>query len=173
MLDGVNLKASNGKYYTRQLFWEEWIDMSDAEKIMDPPFTLYKDKPGKINFGKEYVRRDDPTGYRVAVEVLGDYRLWTTLMKTKWFQSAKKIWDDELEAKLASQGIEKIKELMEHGMPAQQLAAAKYLANREYSRDSKASKGRPSNAQVAEAAREEAAVERHLAEDFKRISLAR
>jgi len=166
-------KASNGKYYTRQLFWEEWIDLADADKAIEPPFTLYKDKPGKVNFGKEYVAREDPTGYKTAIEVLGDYRLWTTLMKCKWFVTAKRVWDQELEAKLASKGLEKIQELMEHGLPAQQLAAAKYLANKEYNRDSKATKGRPSSAQVAEAAREEAAIEKQLAEDFERIRLVR
>jgi uncharacterized protein YoaH (UPF0181 family) len=94
-------------------------------------------------------------------------------MKTKWFPAAKKLWDEELEAKLASKAIDKIQELMEHGLPAQQLAAAKYLANKEYRRDSKATKGRPTSAQIAEAAREEAIVDKQLAEDFQRISLVR
>lgn len=166
-------KAANGKYYTRQLFWEEWVELGETDKAIDPPFTLYKDKPNRINFGKEYVAREDPTGYKVAMEVLGDYRLWTVLMKSKWFQTAKKMWDEELEAKLASKAIEKIQELMEHGLPAQQLAAAKYLANKEYNRDSKATKGRPSNAQIAEAAREEAAIDKQLAADFERIRLVK
>lgn len=168
-----NFKASNGKYYTRQLFWEESIELSESERSIEPVFTLYKDKPGLINFGKEYVETEDPSGYQVAQKLFGEYRLWTILMKCKWFQAAKKLWDEELDARLSSKALEKIKELVHEGLPAQQLAAAKYLANQEYRKDHKASKGRPTTTQVAEAAREEATLETQLAEDYRRLSVVR
>jgi hypothetical protein len=80
-------RAANGKYYTKQLFWEQSIELSEAERSIEPVFTLYKDKPNLINLGKKYVEAEDPTGYKIATELLGDYKLWTTLMRCTWFQT--------------------------------------------------------------------------------------
>lgn len=162
-------KASNGKYYTKQLFWEEWINLPIDQRMIDPFFSLYKDREGLINFGKKYVELRDPTGYAVSQELLGDYNLWTVLMNCRWFVAAKEIWDKELDAALASEAMTKIRELLTDGLPAQQLAAAKYLANKEYRKDKSSSKGRPSNAEIAKQAREQAEIEKALAADFKRI----
>jgi hypothetical protein len=168
-----NFKAANGRYYTRQLFWEESIELANAEKSIEPVFTLYGDKPGLINFGKRYVELEDPTGYEVAIDLLGDYRLWTVLMQCKWFQTAKKQWDAELDAKLTVRAFKKIKELSKDGPPPQQLAASKYLANLEYRKDHKATKGRPTRTQVEQAAREEADNRTALEEDYQRIRLVK
>jgi hypothetical protein len=166
-------QSPSGKFYTRQLFWEESIELSSEVRVIDPVFTLYKDKPGLINFGKAYVESEDPTGYKVAEELLGGYRLWTVLMQSKWFQAAKKLWDEELDARLASKGFEKIKDLAKNGLPAQQLAAAKYLANGEHRKDHKATKGRPTKAQIEEKAKEEADLQSRYVEDYKRIRLVK
>jgi len=166
-------KNSQGKYYTRQLFWEESIELSNETRRIDPVFTLYADKPGLINFGKAYVESEDPTGYKVAQELLGGYQLWTLLMKSRWFQTAKSIWDNEMDARLASQGISKLKDLLENGTPPQKLAAAKYFADKEYRKDKTNSRGRPSKDEIAASAREAAAVDKHLAEDFERIQLVK
>jgi hypothetical protein len=168
-----NYKASNGKYYTRQLFWDEAINLAHDERVVEPMFSLHKDKPNLINLRREYVRLGDPTGYRLAEEVLGDYVFWQTLMKCKWFVAAKKLWDEELDLKLSSQGMTKIKELLNDGLPAQQLAAAKYLAGKEYRKDKTASKGRPTKDQVEEAAREEASLDRQIADDYQRLTLVK
>lgn len=162
-------KASNGKYYTKQLFWEEWINLPIDQRMIDPFFSLYKDREGLINFGKKYVELRDPTGYAVSQELLGDYNLWTVLMNCRWFIAAKEIWDKELDAALASEAMIKIRELLTDGLPAQQLAAAKYLANKEYRKDKSSNKGRPSNAEVARQAREQVEIEKALAADFQRI----
>lgn len=169
----TNFKASNGKYYTRQLFWDEWVNLMQSERQIDPPFCLHGNKPELINFGKAYVESEDPTGYKVAQELLGGYQLWTVLMKTKWFQEAKKIWDEELDARLKSQGIEKLKEILTNGQPAQQLQAAKYIANLEYKGATRSSRGRPSNAEIEKAAREEADIRSTLEADYQRISLVK
>jgi uncharacterized protein YoaH (UPF0181 family) len=173
MIADYNFKASNGKYITRQWFYEEFIELDNDSKTVEPLFTLYRDKPDLINLGKKYVEYEDPTGYTLATEFLGDYRFWTTLLKCKWFQQAKKVWDEELEQKLASKAIEKIKELMTSGMPAQQLAAAKYLANAQYRKDAGSTRGRPRKEEVAAAAKEAATFDQQLADDFKRIQLVK
>jgi hypothetical protein len=163
-------KSSTGKYYSRQLFYEEWLDLPIEKRVSQPFFTLYKDKPGYINFGSAYVRLRDPTGYKVAMELLdGDYTLWTVLMGCRWFLAAKEVWDRELDAVLQSEAMEHIRTLMAEGMPAQRLAAAKYIANKEYRREKTASKGRPKREDIDRAAKDLAMTEKDLEDDFKRI----
>jgi hypothetical protein len=165
-------KAANGKYRTKLLFWEVWSDLAISERAIEPIFTLHKDKEGLINFGKAYIATRDPTGYKVSQEVLGgDYTLWTVLLNCRWFKNAKEIWDRELDAMIKSEALDEIRALAKEGLPAQRLAAAKYLANLEYRKDRLAQKGRPRREDVDKAARELANNERELLEDLGRIRL--
>lgn len=165
-----NFRSENGQYFTRQLFWELFIELPIERRVIEPVFTLYKDKPGLINFGKEYIKTKDPTGYKVTQKLLaGDYTLWTVLMGCRWFVAAKEVWDRELDAALVSEAIDQIRELAREGMPAQRLAAAKFLATKAYRRDNSASKGRPKREDVDKAARDLAVSERDIEEDLKRI----
>jgi hypothetical protein len=166
-------KNSQGKYYTRQLFWEESIELADSAKSIEPMFTLYSDKEGLINLGKAYVESEDPTGYKVSNEYLDGYRMWTILMQAKWFQTAKKLWDEELDARLSSKGIQKLQEMLENGTPPQKAQAAKYFADKEFRKDKTHSRGRPSKDQIAAEARKEAVISDNLAEDYKRIRLVK
>lgn len=162
--------SSNGKYYTRQLFWEESIQLLIEKRTIKPMFSLYRDREGLINLGKVYVKCADPSGYKVAQELFdGDYTLWTVLMGCRWFVAAKEVWDRELDAKLYSEGMEEIRTLAKDGMPAQKLAAAKFLATKAYRKDNSASKGRPSRQDVDRAAKDLAATELDLEADLKRI----
>lgn len=162
--------AANGKYFTSQLFWEQWIELPEDRRVLEKPmFTLYRDKEGLINFGREYVDHGDPTGYDVAMKLLGNYNHWVALNQCTWFQAAREIWDEQLDAKIKADAFKKIEELKDIGQPAQQLAAAKYLANADYRRNRSATKGRPSKEEIAKEARKAAATERDLANDFQRI----
>lgn len=162
--------ADNNKFFTNQLFWERWIDVPVDRRTLDwPPFCLHRDRENCINFGKEYVKFRDPTGYKVAMKLLGDYNHWITLNACTWFMAAREMWDEEIDTILKEEALRKIRELMVDGQPAQQLAAAKYLANAEYRRAPKAGKGRPSKEEITKEARRAAAVERELADDFQRI----
>jgi hypothetical protein len=168
-----DFRASNGKFYTRQLFVEEWTNLMFSEREIKPPFSLYRDREGMINFGARYVELGDPSGYKISKELLGDYKLWLQLMKCKWFRAAKEIWDKELDAKLSSEGLDKLRHILETGLPAQQLVAAKYLANKEHRRVRGSTKGRPSKEAVDKAAREQAELDRELEDDAKRIRLVK
>ena len=165
------LKERQGKFYTRQLLWEEWVNMEIVNRVIDPKFSLYSDKEGLINFGRAYVESEDPTGYTVANELLGGYRHWTILMQSPWFQTAKKIWDEELDARLVAKGLVRLKDLLENGAPAQQAVAAKYFADKEYRKDKTTSRGRPTKAQVSEEARKAAEINSQVADDLKRIKV--
>lgn len=170
-MDSSKFKTPNGKYFTKQLFQEPWSTLAIDDRATKPTFSLHKDKPGLINFGKAYVQTRDPTGYKVAQELLGDYNLWTALMGCRWFLQAKEVWDRELDALLASEAIAEIQTLMKDGLPAQRLAAAKYMANHQY-KQSKNTKGRPKREDIDRAARELAVSDREVAEDAERIRKA-
>ena len=164
-------RSTNGKYFTRQLFWEEWTQLGLEFRTTKPLFSLYRDREGVINLGKLYVKHADPSGYKVSQEVFeGDYTLWTVLMGCRWFLAAKEVWDRELDAKLYSEGMEEIRELAKNGMPAQKLAASKFLATKAYRKDnSTQNKGRPKREDIDRAAKDLAASDRDFEEDLKRI----
>jgi hypothetical protein len=165
-----NFRADNGQYFTRQLFWEMYVELPVDRRVTEPLFTLYRDKEGLVNFGKEYVRTKDPTGYKVSQKLLdGDYTLWTVLCGCRWFQAAKEVWDRELDAALMSDALDEIRVLSREGMPAQKLAAAKFLATQAYRKRDINTKGRPKREDVNRAAKDLAENERDLEEDLKRI----
>lgn len=166
--------SSTGKFLTRQLFWEQWIDLPiDGRLLPSPPFSLHKDKPNCINFGRAYVEERDPTGYKVATKYLGSYSHWQALLSCRWFVAAKELWDKEMDAMIQSEALDQIGILMSDGLPAQRLAAAKYLANKEYRKDKLATKGRPRQVDIDRAARDMAATDKDIADDLKRIQIAK
>lgn len=168
-----DFRSSSGKYYTRLLFWEQWIDLPIENRIIDPLYTLHKNKPNTINFGQKYVESRDPSGYKVSQELLEDYNHWQALLSCRWFIAAKELWDKEMDAMIQSEALDQISVLMSNGLPAQRLAAAKYLANREYRKDKTASKGRPRQVDIDRAARDMAATDKDIADDLKRIQVTK
>lgn len=141
------------------------------QRVIDPVFCLYDDKPGLINARKSFVHLGDPTGYKWAMTYLGDWAHWKQLEKCKWFKEALDVWREELKIKVQSEAIDIIKAVSESD-DKQALVAARYLA--EYGWDKKGpGRGRPSKAEVqgelkkaAEAATDEDA-------DLKRIGLVK
>lgn len=134
--------------YSKQLFWELWVQLPIELRTIKPPFSLFSDKDGCINLGQEYISDADPTGYTTSKRIFGEYGYWKFLMKSRWFVDAKETWDEELDAKLKSEGLAKIRELSV-GEDAKALQAAKYLANQEYKKkESGKGRGRPSNEEV-------------------------
>lgn len=169
----------NNVRYTRLLFWEQQGLLPIAQQKIDPIYTLHIDKPGLINFRKRYVALGDPTGWKVAQELLEDYSHWQLLMKCPWFREAKEIWDAELDAKLASEGLDAIKQFaggVEGVSDAITLTAARYLADKAYKRSPKpeaaTKRGRPSKEEVEGNLKAETADAAEVAKDLDRISSA-
>jgi hypothetical protein len=132
--------------YTRLLFWEQWHVLEKSLQTIEPPFTLYDDKPGKINARTTFVELGDPTGYKWAIKYLGDYEHWKFLMRCTWFQEAYEVWLNELKMKIRSENLDIIREIAKNDdLPAQKLVAAKYLASFEWE---KSSRGRPGKAEL-------------------------
>jgi hypothetical protein len=136
-------KSPANSWYTQALFWEKSIMMPiDQRKTV---FSLYDDKPGLINCRKTFVELEDPTGYKWAMQYLGDFEHWKRLMTCKWFAEAYDVWMNELKMKIRSESLSTIKEIRDAGLPAQSLVAAKYLASFEWE---KAGRGRPSKQEI-------------------------
>lgn len=165
-------KSNNGKYLSRQLFWEESVDLPMERRVFPPVFTLYSDRTGLVNFGKAYVASRDPTGYKVTQQLLeGEYAHWTVLLGCRWFVAAKELWDRELDALLQSEALEQIRLMSKEAEtpPAQRLSAAKFMATQSYRKEKTTGRGRPRREDIDRAAKDLAASERELEEDLKRI----
>lgn len=159
--------------YSKQLFYEQWIQLPIDMRVIEPAFSLHIEREGYKNLGREYLRDCDPTGYTTATRIFGDYGYWKHLLKASWFRDAVRIWDEELEAKLYAQGLAKIRELANSDDKGA-LTAAKYLANKEFRLNQLGPKrGRPSTEEV-EGKLTQAAQDLHdLASDAARISLVK
>ena len=162
--------------YTKQLFHDHVTNMPLDMRTFSPLYTLHHDVVGYINFRKEYVRDEDPTGYKTSSRLLEDYSHWQLLMGTQWFKDAKKIWDEELDAKLEARAMDAMKALMvdTDNKPAERIAAAKIILGKTGVKQPQTSpRGRPSKEEVQGNLKQETAAERILQEDLARIGLIR
>ncbi len=160
------LKSDSGPFYTRALFKEQYYKTAPEDRHPDvwPIFSLHEGDEDLINFGALYVELGDPTGYAISKEVLHSYRHWQALMKCEWFREAKKVWDEELDAKLKAEGVQTLRAVASAG----NVQAAKFLATLEYKE--KRGRGRPSNEDVKAELKRAAADEKELNDAIARIS---
>lgn len=159
--------------YTKQLFHEQWINLPIEDRTIAPVFSLYLDKEGLINLGKEYIADGDPSGYKTATRIFQDYGYWKHLMKAGWFREAVATWNEELEAKLYSEGLDKIREIARSDDKGA-LTAAKYLADKNFLLEKKtAVRGRPSKEEVEGHLKREADEQKQLLSDAERIKLVK
>ena len=166
-------RNENNQRYSKQLFHEQWVNLPVEDRIISPVFTLYSDKEGLINLGKEYVADADPSGYKTATRLFKDFGYWKHLLRASWFREAVAVWNEELEAKLFSEGLDKIR-MIALSDDKGALTAAKYLADKGYLSEKKASpRGRPSKDEVEGRLSQEAKDAQQLMEDAERIRLVR
>lgn len=163
-------KNENNQRYSKQLFYETWRELPVDQRLGDPPFSLTLERDGLICFGKEYIADGDPSGYKTSTRLLGDFAYWKHLLRAGWFRDAVEQWNEELDAKLKAEALDKIREIAK-GDDAKALAAAKFIATQEYKKSGGAKRGRPSKEEVLGKLEEEARNERDLQEDAARIRL--
>lgn len=165
---GIRYCNDQNQRYSKQLFWEEWIRLTEEFRTTKPVFSLYTDKPGCVNFGSAYIEDADPTGYKTSKRFFDNYDFFTHLMKSRWFREAKDQWDREIDAKLTSEGLDKIRELAK-GTDAKALSAAKFLAKEQYKNPSGKKRGRPSNDEIAGTMKNILEDDNLIQADFERI----
>lgn len=164
-------KTENNRWLTKALFWEQAVlNTPISERYSSPPvFSLYDDKKGLVNARKTFVELGDPTGYKWAITYLGDYDHWQALLKKPWFREALDVWVTELNAKLLGEAIEVYRYMARAGeTETTRMQAAKYLAEQPWN---KATKGRPSKADVESQIKLEARKRSVEDDDMERIGL--
>jgi hypothetical protein len=164
----IDLRDALGRYRTASLFKESSFTIKSKEKY-PPLFTLKpRDTDGLISMGKVFLELEDPTGYQVAIRLLGSYDHWKVLCKSKWFTPHLQDWEEELEIKLQSQALVKIKEIAA-GETSQAIQAAKFLNDKGW----KPKRGRPSKEEREHAMKLTSKLEEAVSEDLERIRLVK
>lgn len=108
------LHSSNGNRLSVSLFEE----FTREDVLAKPVFKL-------SDWRKKYVELSDPTGYKAAYELLGDWEHWLFLVKAPAFAAELDKWNAEVEQKLRSEAIEQLRKQTK--LPTG-TAAAKVLA---------------------------------------------
>jgi hypothetical protein len=160
-------KDSGGRWFTLSLFHEMVRDTPIETRVAEPIFTLYEDRPGLISARKTFVEIGDPTGYKWAIQYLGDYNHWIRLMKLDWFREAYEEWIHELNQKLKAEAVARIREIAA-GDTSQAISAAKFIAEEGWD---KRKAGRPSKSERSAAIKAEVKAITQEDEDLKRIGL--
>lgn len=161
-------KGGSGAWLTEALFYDRWLLKRPDERVYEPVFTFYEKRPGLRCAMDDFVELGDPTGYKWAMTYLGDWNHFQRLMNTPWFPAVFAEWNRTLEIKLKSEAMDTIRDIAA-GTSSQALAAAKFLAETGWK--PKHTKGRPSKAQVDEAAKQMAKIQQEHNTDAERIGL--
>lgn len=161
-------KGANGAWMTEALFYDLTSTKASQKLTYEPLFTLYEDRPGLINCRKTFVGLRDPTGYKWALTYLGDWNHWLRLMRCTWFREAYEVWIAELNTLLQSEAVAKVREIMDGENAGQALAAAKFMATKEYDKNKR---GRPSKEELQGKLKQAAEAMSREDEDLARIGL--
>ena len=159
-------RTSTNAWYTRQLFYEPWSKLNKEAQVAEPVFS-FTGRPGYIDAHTTFVNLGDPTGYKWAIEFLESYQHFEVLLNCDWFKSEFDKWVHEIEVKMRSEAIEKLREVAA-GDSAQATVAAKFISTLDYK---KGSKGRPSNAEIKGELRRQVRIIEEESDDAARIGL--
>lgn len=120
------LRDSKGRRLTTGLFEELKPDDTVAPAV----FKL-------ADWKEVYIELCDPTGYKAAMELIGDWSHWQLLVSNPIFKEHLDEWNLEVETKIKSAAIE---ELKSQSTLATGTSAAKYLAEKGYAKKDKKAK---------------------------------
>lgn len=158
-------KNAVGQRLTKGLFYE--TTALDKSSVL---YTL-KDEPhmGFPSLRTLYLEAGDPTEYRFAVASLDGWDHWQTLSECTWFKPYLRKWRSELELKIKSQALSRI--MGEAKTTSKNsFMANRYLVERAWETKGEGRAGRPTKAQVKEAAHEQASHESRINADFERMA---
>jgi hypothetical protein len=158
-------KNDNGQYYLRGLFFE--TQAADKSSVV---YTLKEqDHQGFPSLYRLFMEENDPTEYRFATKHLGGWSHWEALTECTWFKPYVEAWRKELDVRMKSQALSRImSEAKTGGRDA--FASNKYLLEKGWEKEPPSKRGRPTKAEIKEAAFEVNRTANRLEEDFFRIS---
>lgn len=156
-----DLRDSTGRLRTASLFVET-IQKDQLAAGFVPLYTL-RGKTGYEDLHDVYMQESDPTEYNFALRAFGSWEHFRKMEGLNWFMAHLRIWRDELEVKLRSQGIRELTKASKKGTRG--ISAAKYLAEKGWEKK----RGRPSKDEVERERRLQAAMEEELQGDAARL----
>ena len=110
-----------------------------ADARVGDKFVLFSLKEWKETF----LAHRDPTGYKAAVELIGSWKHWQTMLRNARFREVVEEWTAELDVLLEAEAIQHLRTQATNG----NTTAAKFLAKKEYKEDTsnvlKNKRGRP------------------------------
>lgn len=158
--------ASNQRY-TKQLFFE----MVDSEKSAVLYTLKDTDHKGFPSFYRLYMEIDDPTEWEVAQRLTDGWEHWEMLCACSWFKPYVERWRKELQLRMMSKALVRIKTEAKTGSK-ESFGANKYLLEKGWEPKEKGpGRGRPSKDEIKKAADEMAKADYQLSEDYKRLGL--
>lgn len=160
-------KNDMGRRYLEALFYERTL--SDKSTVV---YTLKdEDHLSFPSLYKLYMAADDPTEFSFAVTNLDGWVHWEELRECSWFQPYITRWRRELEVRIRSRALLRLREAAEAGNK-DSLAANRFLLDSGWNGATKAHKGRPTKADIQAAAQEEVSNRNRITEDFSRLTIA-
>ncbi len=131
-----------------------------------PAKQLFEDGTYNIDhFHEVFIKCEDITEYRAAIELMGDWRMWEQL-KSDWptFKNVHiRMWVEELEVIFKSRAIDQVLTASKKG----NFNASRWIAEEGFNK--KAGAGRPSNAQKKRAAKDIAEASAETVQEKARI----
>lgn len=125
-INETKLRDVMGRRLTTGLFEE----LADRTTVASPVFKL-------STWKATYVAVCDPTGYKAAMELIGDWDHWLLLVSNPIFKSHLDEWNNEVANVLKSEAVDNLRK--QSRLPTG-TSAAKYLAEHGYAKKEK--KGR-------------------------------
>lgn len=160
MEDNPIYRASNGVYYTKQLFYE----FADSDKS----YVLYtlkdQDYMGYPSLRRLYIEMDDQSEYQFANRYFAGWSHWKKLLRCPWFADYISEFREELQIKSSASYLTSIRLKALEG----NLAANKYLLEQGW-KDSKEKVGRPSKEKIKAEADKMFRDSTDISDDLERI----
>lgn len=157
-------KNASGAYLTLNLFYETSLDKTQVV------YTLKeRDHAGFPSLYLAYMSANDPTEYSFATTYLDGWTHWERLLKAGWFKGYVDAWRKELELRLRSEALIRIR-ASASSESKEAFQANKYLLNGQWkSRPEKRRAGAPSKQEIREAANDAFSDHQTLQADLERI----
>lgn len=166
-------KNGTGQHYIRELFYEHDRLPREASIycLKDYDFT---GTDGRVypSLRKFYVELEDPTEYLFATQYLDNWAHWTKLRDANWFQPFLKDWREELDVRLRSKALVRLREKAMNPSDKESGQINKFLVQSGWKDTSSSAKaGRPTKAKIKEEAEKLFEQNSEHDADFKRLGL--
>lgn len=141
--------------------------MADKSAVV---YTLKdEDHLGYPSLRRLYLEAGDPTEFKFAETALDGWDHWVSLSECSFFRPYLSKWRSELELKIKSAALARI--MAEAKTSSKNsFMANRYLVERAWESKGESKAGRPSRAQIREAAHEQASYATRIDQDFERLT---